>query len=721
MVARSRLADQVGRVVGGRYRLLAPVGTGASADVYVADDVRLRRRVAIKVLHDALASDEGFLRRFRVEARAVASLHHANIMTVFDWGEEADGPFLVLEYLGGGSLRDLLDRGRRLSPSQAVLVGLEAARGLDYAHRRGLVHRDVKPANLLFDGDGRLAIADFGIARALAEATWTEPSGAVVGTVRYASPEQARGNSLDGRADVYALALVLTEAVTGNVPFAADTTIATLMGRLDRPIPTSPALGPLARVIEAAGTVDPRDRLDAAGLIQGLNDAARDLDRPAPLPLEPLHQLPLPDREPLDRTTTFGSVGGWAPASPPLVGGSPPPVVGYPPGPGGSPPPGAGYPGGPASTFPSGPTGSSPGAGYPGGPAAAFPGGPPPPPGAGGVAVGPPGSPPGGAGLPPGAGGPLVVPAPTPPSGTRPVAAGPAGRHARRRRRWPWAVVVIAILGAAAAAAVFLPAILRPTYVVPDLTGQTAASAVAQPPAHFSVVEHTIRRTGAPTGVILEQEPLAGVHHRPGPITVDVSIGNALAPVPALTGLTVTAAQAKLVAAGFKPGPPVIEYSSLANQMVVSWTPTGPTPVGSTVKLVVSQGPQFVTMPDFVSTPTTPARAVEALNALSITSISQTQAYSTTVPKGDIITTTPPPGGQADRAGTVVLEVSKGPQVVAVPFVDGESVAQATSALEARGLSIGGVYGPGTSEVIATIPSPGTTVKVGTAVDLFTL
>src|SRR5580658_4999854 len=105
MVARSRLADQVGRVVGGRYRLLAPVGTGASADVYVADDVRLRRRVAIKVLHDALASDEGFLRRFRAEARAVASLHHANIMTVFDWGD-GDEPYLVLEYLGGGRLRD---------------------------------------------------------------------------------------------------------------------------------------------------------------------------------------------------------------------------------------------------------------------------------------------------------------------------------------------------------------------------------------------------------------------------------------------------------------------------------------------------------------------------------------------------------------------------------------------------------------------------------------
>ena len=259
-----------------------------------------------------MASDEGFLRRFRAEARAVASLHHANIMTVFDWGEEADGPFLVLEYLGGGSLRDLLDRGRRLSPSQAVLVGLEAARGLDYAHRRGLVHRDVKPANLLFDDDGRLAIADFGIARALAEATWTEPSGAVVGTVRYASPEQARGNSLDGRADVYALALVLTEAVTGNVPFAADTTIATLMGRLDRPIPTSPALGPLARVIGPPG---PSTRRPARCRRA---DPGRSTTRPATWTdrrrcrWSRSISSPFPIASRSDRTTTFGPSAGPA-------------------------------------------------------------------------------------------------------------------------------------------------------------------------------------------------------------------------------------------------------------------------------------------------------------------------------------------------------------------------------------------------------------------------
>ena len=284
-VGSTRMADHIGRVLGDRYRLLAPVGSGSSGHVFVADDVRLRRRVAVKMLHPALADDEAFLKRFRAEARAAAALNHPNVMAVYDWGEEEEGPYLVCEYLGGGSLRSVLDRGRRLSPSQALLVGLEAARGLDYAHRRGLVHRDIKPANLLFDDDGRLRIGDFGLARALAEAAWTEPIGAVLGTARYASPEQVSGAPIDGRADVYSLALVLVEAVTGKVPFAADTTVATLMGRLDRPIEPPAEMGPLAAVVARAGRPDPAERLDAAGMASALQSVALTLPTPEPLPL----------------------------------------------------------------------------------------------------------------------------------------------------------------------------------------------------------------------------------------------------------------------------------------------------------------------------------------------------------------------------------------------------------------------------------------------------
>jgi serine/threonine-protein kinase len=177
-MAISGVADLTGRVLAGRYRLLTPIGAGASGRVYIADDVRLRRRVAVKVLHAALADDAGFLRRFRAEAQVAASLHHPNVMTVYDWGDD-DVPFMVLELLRGGSLRGLLDSGTHLSPAQAVHVGRQVTAALEYAHARGLVHRDVKPANLLFDEHGIVRVADFGLARALAEASWTEPAGAV--------------------------------------------------------------------------------------------------------------------------------------------------------------------------------------------------------------------------------------------------------------------------------------------------------------------------------------------------------------------------------------------------------------------------------------------------------------------------------------------------------------------------------------------------------------
>ena len=283
-MALSHLTDRVGQVLVHRYRILAPIGTGASASVYLADDVTLRRRVAVKVLHSALAEDEAFLRRFRAEAQAAAALNHPHVMAVYDWGEE-DVPFLVTEYLGGGSLRGMLDQGRLLSPAQALVVGLEASRGLDYAHRQGFVHRDIKPANLLFDEEARLRIADFGLARALAEAAWTEPQGAVLGTARYASPEQARGETLTGRSDVYSLALVMIESVTGQVPFSGDTTIGTLMARVDRPIEVPDSLGPLREPLLAAGAARPDDRPDAAQLSRSLLRAAEQLDRPAPLVL----------------------------------------------------------------------------------------------------------------------------------------------------------------------------------------------------------------------------------------------------------------------------------------------------------------------------------------------------------------------------------------------------------------------------------------------------
>jgi len=274
-----------GRVLAGRYLLHGAIGTGASGRVYVADDQRLRRRVAVKVLHAALADDAAFLRRFRAEAQLAASLHHPNIVTVYDWGQD-DVPFMVLELLEGGSLRSMLDQGALLTVAQAARVGRDVASALEYAHARDVLHRDIKPANLLFDEHGVVRVADFGLARALAEASWTEPAGGMVGTARYASPEQATGVQLDARSDVYSLALVLVESVTGRVPFAADTTIGMLTARTQRPLIAPEELGPLAAVIDRAGRVQPGDRYPDAGTMrQALADVGDALPPPSPLVL----------------------------------------------------------------------------------------------------------------------------------------------------------------------------------------------------------------------------------------------------------------------------------------------------------------------------------------------------------------------------------------------------------------------------------------------------
>lgn len=285
----------IGRVLGDRYRLVAPIGMDDSARVYVADDVALRRRVAVKLLHEALVKDEDFLARFRSEAQVAASLNHPNIVGVYDWGHD-EVPFLVSEYLAGGSLRTLLDSAGVLSPSQGLLVILEAARGLDYAHTHGLTHGDIKPVNLLFGSDGRVRIADFGLARAVVEATWSEPAHATLGTVRYMAPEQAGEQGVSAASDIYSLALIINEAVSGEPPEVADTTIATLAARAEKTFDPHGALGPMQGIVRRAGALHPNDRPSAAQLVTELTIAAKGMPRPDPLPLSlspPISPSPL--------------------------------------------------------------------------------------------------------------------------------------------------------------------------------------------------------------------------------------------------------------------------------------------------------------------------------------------------------------------------------------------------------------------------------------------
>ena len=319
-----------GRMLGGRYRLGGVIGTGGSGTVYLADDLSLGRQVAVKVLHSSLVGDEAFVERFRSEARLVASLADPHVVAIYDWGVDGQA-YLVTEYLGGGSLRSILSSGRTLTPSQMLMVALEACRALDHAHRQGIVHRDVKPANLLFGQDARLRIADFGLADALTGTVSRElfGGGGVIGTARYASPEQAQGRPLDGRSDVYALALCMVEGVTGHLPFVADTIADTLAARVGRDVPIPDALGPLVPVVASAGTAEVENRPTAREMGRLLLDVAGRMSRPEPLPLvgpgevgaapmpgEAEHGAPSVFVDPGPDTRVHTPVGSYSPVQP---------------------------------------------------------------------------------------------------------------------------------------------------------------------------------------------------------------------------------------------------------------------------------------------------------------------------------------------------------------------------------------------------------------------
>ena len=212
------------------YTLLEPIGHGGMAVVYRARHDALERTVAVKILSEHLAASREFLERFRREARTAANLRHPNVITVFDFGQDERGvPYLVLEFIEGPTLADLMDTG--LDDSRVPGLLDQIADGLDYAHARGVIHRDIKPGNVLLTDDGRAVLADFGLAWLLEGAHLTL-TGGVIGTPEYMAPEQASGEPIDPRADIYALGVVLYEMLVGERPFVADTPIGVLLKHL---------------------------------------------------------------------------------------------------------------------------------------------------------------------------------------------------------------------------------------------------------------------------------------------------------------------------------------------------------------------------------------------------------------------------------------------------------------------------------------------------------
>jgi eukaryotic-like serine/threonine-protein kinase len=641
------MSEQIGRVLDGRYRLVAPIGTGASATVYLADDVRLRRRVAVKILHPQLAGDEQFLRRFQAEAQAAAALNDPHVMAVYDWGRD-EVPYLVTEYLGGGSLRGVLDTGERLTLSQALLVGLQATRGLEYAHRRGFVHRDIKPANLLFGDDERLRIADFGLARALAEAGWTEP-GTMLGTVRYASPEQAKGGQVEPKSDVYSLGLTLIEAVSGEVPFAADTTIATLMARVDTQVELDrEQFGPLRPVLERACRPDPSDRPDAGELAVSFMAAAESLPRPTPIPLagalvagaagveaevDITNMVPVLD----DEDDAFAVAAGAARPS----------------------------------------TTRTPDAD------------------------------------------------PAPSKRQQRKAARAQAREGRRRRRWPWALAALVVVLAAAAGTVFaLNAMQTPTHEVEDFSGlfETDVRSLVEEYG-WSIEVNSARQTGSDVGTVLRQEPEPGVLLEEGSeslIRIWVSIGNDLVTVPeGLAGVPRDEAVTRLAEVDLGVGVETPEPNEdVPEGHVIRVEHTEPLAEGDSVDLVISSGPMPRTVPE-VPLEASYEQMAERIESLGLVP-ERGESSSRSIAEGDVIRLEPATGELVERGSTVVVVVSTGLPMIAVPDVAGLTEASASQALADAGFEVGSRDGPARRLVRGTDPPAGTMLREGATVNIIT-
>ncbi len=266
-------------LLGNRYEILEPVGSGGMADVYKAHDPKLDRIVAIKILHHKLATDAEFLKKFQQEARGAGRLHHPSIVGIYDVGNDDGRHYIIMEYVAGETLKELINREGRIPVMQALQIAREIAGALAHAHANDLVHCDIKPHNILVTPEGWVKVADFGIARAISSSTMTY-NGNVVGSVHYFSPEQAKGTKITPKSDVYSLGVVLYEMLTGRLPFNGETTVSVALKHLqEEPVMPRQIDDTIPPIVEAivlkAMSKDPEERPDSVSLMEDIAQAER--------------------------------------------------------------------------------------------------------------------------------------------------------------------------------------------------------------------------------------------------------------------------------------------------------------------------------------------------------------------------------------------------------------------------------------------------------------
>ena len=663
-----RSADAlIGRVLDGRYRVGPKIARGGMATVYEATDLRLDRTVAVKVMHEGLADDEEFVRRFQREARSAARLSHHNVVSVFDTGDDHGTLFLVMEYVPGLTMRDLIRKEAPMSPAKALSVIDPVLAALAAAHDAGILHRDVKPENVLLADDGRVKVADFGLSRAInSETQHTATGGVLIGTVSYLSPELVVDGKADARADVYAAGVLIYEMLTGQKPHQADSPIQVAYKHVHEDIPA-----PSASLRRTHGGVIP-PYVDALVARATSRDVAL---RPADARVL-LHQVRrvrnaldhglTDDEELVSDLTPTTPVGGVRA----LTGELPAQII---------------EPEELSSLTDDRSDGwaddvydqdRDAGRHEP------------------------------------------ILPPRRPAEPPRPVAA--ARPRPRRSRRGPVLLAVVVTLAVLAALGGWYFGIARYT-ATPGILNLSASAARAKlDEAGLGMkVERQAYSETVNRGFVISTDPSPGDRVlKDGTVGAVVSRGPERHEVPDVGGQSLDDAQAALDDAKLEYGDPVQRFNErIAKGRVITTDPKPGTslPRGTAVDVVLSRGPRPIDVPDYTGKPAD--RAAVSLDKLGF-EVDSTEVNSDTVPTGRVISQSPD-SGTGQKGDVVSLVVSKGPVMVEVPDVVRMGLAAARDRLEAAGFRVtvrrASLY-IGVQYVVATDPAGGSKAPKGSVV-----
>ena len=679
----------VGTLVDGRYLIQSRLASGGMSTVYVATDRRLERDVALKVLHPHMTGDPQFLDRLGREARAAARLSHPHVVGVLDQGEDDRMAYLVMEYIKGHTLRDVLREKGALPPRLALALIDPVVEGLGAAHEAGLIHRDIKPENVLIADDGRIKLGDFGLARAISTSTST---GALIGTVAYLSPELVLGRQADARSDIYSVGIMLYEMITGRQPFDGEVPIQVAYQHVNSSVGAPSGLVPglaaeIDELVQWCTANDPDKRpVDGYALLselrhirRNLSDAELDLQPPAARPALPA--VPPPPSPPARR-------------------------------PGGSPDPGIGDGNGATEVIGGGrqqPTefiarGSNPTTVMSAAPRH---------PGYGPLSA------------------PDDVPYPENDDGygEGDNAAVPASKRAQRKhdrdgekarqraaatpvrslregnprsRELLWILVLVIAALLAGGAGWFFGMGPGSPGTIPELANKTVAE--AQQLLRTAGIQSTTRdvfHDDVAPGLVVGSQPAAGdVIRKFQPVSLAVSKGPELFPLPELVGKSLDEAKTTLNGAGMALGQISETFDeSEPPGTVLAQAPRSGNPVrhGTPVDLTVSKGPRPIPVPDVRGQEQ--GDAVKAIEAAGLKArISPETVFDRSVPKGAVVAQDPS-SGNLTRGGTITLTVSKGPRLVEVPSFIGDQVDEARDALRELGFEVrvneilGGFFG----------------------------